>query len=94
MGIYLGSPRRYFWEWTKNGSDTYQAKWGDPPLGSAVNFTTSRYPSDGYIHMYYANGNTPPDNQYGNHPKTNFDPLDAGLRQTFRPELSREIHSG
>jgi hypothetical protein len=76
--VTLGSPRRYLWQWSKDGSaPIYTAKWGTPPLQSTVSFTASRYPSDGHIHLYYAIGTTPPDNQLGNHPETNFDPLNA-----------------
>jgi hypothetical protein len=66
---------RFFWQWKKDNLTAKTAYWGNPTVHTRYNFKVTRLASDGHLHMLYLNPDqTPPSNQAGWDPETNFDP--------------------
>jgi hypothetical protein len=67
---------RYFWQWVKDdNSNVYTAFWGNPDVGTKVNFKVTRLAEDGHLNMFYGNPDQmPPCNQAFFCPETDFDP--------------------
>lgn len=83
---------RFFWQWTRGtGFSVSTAYWGDPVLHQNTNFKVTRLAADGHLHMIYLNPDqTPPCNQAGFCPETDFDPSQSwgGQHLTAFAEVS------
>jgi hypothetical protein len=86
---------RFMWQWKRG--DSYglnTGNWGTPDPFLRYNFKVTREASDGHLHMLYSDPDiTPPCNQSGFCPETNFDPHSAWTQQ-LGTIFSETTHAG